>query len=394
MFGACQDVTDARRELEESFARQKLESVGTLAGGIAHDFNNLLGGVLGQAELALTVLETGSIPEEELKAIKEVALRGSEIVRQLMIYAGEERAAVGPVDLSWTVAEMVGLLKVSVSKNALLVTDLGQDLPAVQANSAQIRRIVMNLVTNASQAIGNRDGVIRVRTGRVAAAAALAHGSAERDCLELEVSDNGCGIPQEIQSRVFDPFFTTRSAGHGLGLAVVQGIVRDLGGTIQLTSAPGKGTTFRILLSCAPGVAEETAGLPRGTGEPERELITATILIVEDEDILRQAVAKVLRGRGAEVLEAANGSTAIDLLRNKGNEIDVVLLDLTIPGPSSQEVLAEAAQGRPDLKVILTSAYSEEMVTASMGSPLIRSFIRKPFPLGDLVQMLRNALSS
>jgi CheY-like chemotaxis protein len=254
----------------------------------------------------------------------------------------------------------------------------------------------MNLVTNASQAIGDRDGVIRVCTRRVAAAeaAALAPGGAERDYLELEVSDNGCGMPQAIQSKVFDPFFTTRSAGHGLGLAVVHGIIRILGGTIQLASERGKGTTFRILLSCAPAAAEETAGPPRGTGEPAREVLKATILIVEDEGVLRQAVAKVLRGKGAEVLEAANGSAAIDLLRDKGNQIDVVLLDLTIPGPSSQEVLVEAAQVRQDLKVILTSAYSEEMAAASMDSAIIRGFIRKPFPLRDLVQTLRNVLSS
>ena len=396
LFGTCQDVTDVRREQEESFARQKLESVGTLAGGIAHDFNNLLGGVLGQAELALTELETGSAPEEELKAIREVALRGSEIVRQLMIYAGKESETIGPVDLSRIVAEMVELLKVSVSKHAVLVTDLGQDLPMLEANAAQIRRIVLNLVTNASQAIGNRDGVIRVSTGRVSAAqaAALAHGSAERDYLELEVSDNGCGMSLEMQSKVFDPFFTTRSAGHGLGLAVVQGIVRNLGGTIHLASEPDKGTTFRILMPCAPAAVEETAGSLSGAEEPSCELREATVLVVEDEDMLRQAVAKVLRRKGAEVLEAANGSAAIDLLRTKGSQIDVILLDLTIPGPSSQEVLAEAAQGWPDLKVILTSAYSEEMATANMGSPIVRCFIRKPFPLGDLVQTLRSVLSS
>jgi PAS domain S-box-containing protein len=259
LFGTCQDVTDVRRAQEESFARQKLESVGTLAGGIAHDFNNLLGGVLGQAELALTELETGSAPEGELKAIREVALRGSEIVRQLMIYAGKESETNGPLDLSRTVAEMVDLLKVSVSKHAVLVTDLGQDLPALRATAGQIRRIVMNLVTNASQAIGNRDGVIRVSTGRAAAAQAamLANGSADRDYLELEVSDNGCGMSLEMQSKVFDPFFTTRSAGHGLGLAVVQGIVRNLGGTIHLESEPDKGTTFRILMPCAPAAVDE-----------------------------------------------------------------------------------------------------------------------------------------
>jgi PAS domain S-box-containing protein len=396
LIGTCQDVTDVRREQQESFARQKLESVGTLAGGIAHDFNNLLGGILGQAELALSELEAGSAPEEELKAIREVALRGSEIVRQLMIYAGKESDTVGPVDLSRTVGEMVELLKVSVSKHAVLVTNLGRDLPAVQANAAQIRRIVMNLVTNASQAIGNREGVIRVSTARVAASqsAAPVNRGTEQDYVELEVSDNGCGMPQEMQSKVFDPFFTTRSAGHGLGLAVVQGIVRNLGGTIHLASEPGKGTTFRILMPCAPVAAEETAGVQSGAGEPARELLEATVLIVEDEDVLRWAVARVLRGKGAEVLEAANGSAAIDLLRTKGGEIDLILLDMTIPGPSSQQVLAEAAQGRPDLKVILTSAYSEEMVAASVGSPVVRTFIRKPFSLRDLVQTLRSVLST
>jgi PAS domain S-box-containing protein len=397
LFGTCQDVTDVRREQEESFARQKLESMGTLAAGIAHDFNNLLGGVLGQAELALKELETGSAPEEALKTIREVALRGSEIVRQLMIYAGKESEPVGPVDLSRTVAEMVELLKVSVSKHAQLVIDLGQDLPAVRANAAQIRRIVRNLVTNASQAIGNRDGVIRVSTRRMAAArnAALAYGTAERDYLELEVADNGCGIPQEMQSKVFDPFFTTRPAGHGLALAVVQGIVRNLGGTIHLASETGRGTTFLVLVPCAPTTAEETAVPRSSAAEPAFvELLEATILVVEDEDVLRQAVAKMLRRIGFEVMEAANGSAAIDLLRSEGSRIEAILLDLTIPGPSSQEVLAEAAQGRPDLKVILTSTYSEEMAAASMGSPIIRSFIRKPFPLQDLVETLRNVLSS
>ena len=166
-FGACQDITDSRRAQQEDFARKKLESVGVLAGGIAHDFNNLLGGVLAQADLALAESASGSSPQEELTAIRDVAIRGSEIVRQLMIYAGKEREVLGLVDVSRIVAEMLELLRVSVSKRATLVTDLGQDLPAVWASAAQIRQIVMNLVTNASEAIGDRDGVIRVTTGRV-----------------------------------------------------------------------------------------------------------------------------------------------------------------------------------------------------------------------------------
>jgi DNA-binding NtrC family response regulator len=174
---------------------------------------------------------------------------------------------------------------------------------------------------------------------------------------------------------------------------VVQGIVRNLGGTIHLASEPEKGSTFRILLPCTPAVAEQTVAPQGSAGKPASESLAATILIVEDEAVLRQAIAKVLHRTGAEVLEAANGSTAIDLLRRHGGKIDMILLDVTIPGPSSQEVLAEAARGRPDSKVVLTSAYSEDVAAASMSAPIIRAFIRKPFPLGELVQTLRNVWS-
>ena len=240
----------------------RLASLGILAGGIAHDFNNLLGGVTAQAEMALAELDGGLHPQEELIAIRDVALRGSEIVRQLMVYAGKESGAVGPVDLSRIVKEMIELLKVSVSKHAVVETDLGKDLPAVRADAAQLRQIVMNLVTNASEAIGDRDGVILVTTRRLTLTGKLAGVlgiSPDGDYLALEVSDTGQGIPQEIQARVFDPFFTTKSTGHGLGLAVVHGIVRGLGGAIHVASEPGKGTTFQVLLPCAETKAEVTS---------------------------------------------------------------------------------------------------------------------------------------
>ncbi len=252
IFGACQDVTDVRRAQEESISRQKLESVGTLASGIAHDFNNLLGGVLAQAELALAELASGSRPEEELKAIRNVAIRGSEIVRQLMSYAGKDSEAPELVDVSRIVAEMIELLKVLVSRHATLDTDLGGDLPAVRGSAAQLRQIVMNLVTNASDAIGDRDGVIRVTTRSVSigrdSPGAMSDRLAAGDYLKLEVSDTGCGMSPETQARVFDPFFTTKSAGRGLGLAVVDGLVRGLHGTIHVTSEPGRGSTFCVLL--------------------------------------------------------------------------------------------------------------------------------------------------
>jgi PAS domain S-box-containing protein len=253
LFGTCQDITDVKRAQKELFARQKLESVGTLAGGIAHDFNNLLGGVMAQAELALGELAAGSRPEEELKTIRNAAIRGAEIVRQLMIYSGKESGTLELVNVSRTVTEMIELLGASISKRAKLQVDLEEDLPALWGNAPQLRQIVMNLVTNASEAIGDRDGVIRVSTRCVnkgQESQATTDRWAQSSYLQLEVSDNGCGMSQETQARIFDPFFTTKSAGHGLGLAVVDGIVRDLGGVIHLTSKLDKGTTFQVLLPC------------------------------------------------------------------------------------------------------------------------------------------------
>jgi signal transduction histidine kinase/CheY-like chemotaxis protein len=393
-FGTAKDVTADKRAREELLARQKLESVGTLAGGIAHDFNNLLGGVLSQAELGLAEYLSGLSPQPELDAIRDVAIRGSEIVRQLMIYAGKETEVVGPIDLSRAIEEMLGLLRVSISKHASLETDLGQNLPAVRGSKAQLRQMVMNLVVNASEAIGDRDGVIRLsaRQVTVGPAAARRKAVAEGDYVQLEVCDTGEGMSSETQARMFDPFFTTKSDGRGLGLAVVGGIVRGLGGTIRVVSEPGKGATFRILLPASnaePPAAKRTGPEPAERVGESHEL---TVLVVEDEDVLRQAVARMLRTAGFEVLEAANGTVAIGLLKTKGIRIDLIVLDMTIPGASSHEVAAAAAQLRPNLKVVLTSAYGEEIVRSAASATQTCSFIRKPFQFGVLLQTLQSAL--
>jgi PAS domain S-box-containing protein len=397
LFGACQDITDARREQEKSVARQKLESVGTLANGIAHDFNNLLGGILAEAELGLVELGAGLSPEAELKVIRDAALRGSEIVRELMIYAGKESPAVGLVDISEIVEEMLELLKVSVSKHAMLKTDLGKDLPAIRANAAQLRQIVMNLVTNASDAIGYQDGMIRVTTKCVKIgqdSEAISDRLAGGHHVQLEVSDTGHGMSLEMQAKVFDPFFTTKPQGHGLGLAIIDGIVRGLAGSIYLTSEPGRGTTFQILLPCAEAVPGTVTDPVSSAGEPAHPSPTITLLVVEDEDLLRQALVKMLHKAGFVALEAANGSAAIDILRTNEGKIDVILLDMTIPGASSHQVVTEAAQARPATRVILTSAYSQERLTPPLSASQVCGFIRKPFQLNDLIQMLRNVLGA
>ena len=266
MFGTVQDITEEMRAHLASLASQKLESVVTLAGGVAHDFNNLLGSALAQAELGLGELEAGLSPKEELRAIHDIAIRGSEIVRQLMVYTGKESAAVEPLNLSVIVKEMLQLLKVSVSKHAVIEAVFAEDLPEVRANAAQLRQIVMNLVINASEAIGNTDGVIRVATSRETADPSSPGGVWEpvgaSQYVRLSISDTGCGMTSETQSKVFDPFFTTKSTGHGLGLATTQGIVRNLGGTIRLMSEPGKGTTFHIMLPCSDKQPESTKRSP------------------------------------------------------------------------------------------------------------------------------------
>jgi PAS domain S-box-containing protein len=394
VFGACQDVTDARRVQQEAFARQKLESVGTLANGIAHDFNNLLGGVLTQAELALSELDAGSRPEEELRTICSVAMHGSEIVRQLMIYTGQESGEPGLTNVAWTVREMAELLKFSISKHATLHTDLDEDLPAVSASGAQVQQIVMNLVINASEAIGDRDGAIQLSVRRVKVGqdrhAWIPGELPEGDFVQLEVTDTGRGMAQETQARAFDPFFTTKVLGHGLGLAVVSGIVRGAAGAIHLASEPGKGTTVRVLLPCAESMANVAPG-PNSSAESTLLDQPSTVLVVEDEDSLRSATVKMLRRNGFCVLEAPDGTTAIAAIRGDV-AIDVLLLDVTLPGTSSREVLAEARRRRPAMRAIVTSAYSEEFALASLQSDVER-FIRKPYSLRDLVGLVRQTLS-
>ena len=395
----CLDLTEIRQAQEEASERQKLESLGVLAGGIAHDFNNLLGGALAYTELAQSKLGDGNSPDEELRHIREVASRGSEIVRQLMIFAGQERGTLEFLDVSSLVSEMLELLRVSISKHAVLKTELGAGLPPVRGNASQIRQLVMNLITNASEAIGDRDGVIRVLTevvlvgseGTPPGAANLRAG----DYLRLEVSDNGCGMTPETQRKAFDPFFSTKFVGRGMGLAMVQRIVRELEGAVHVVSSPGNGTSMQILLPCA--VAPASVNEVRVDADPHPAASPAprrTILIVEDEQALLYAISKLLERRGFSVIQASNGTAALELIRKHQDRIDAMLLDATLPGASSREVLDEAERLRPELVAVLTSAYSRDTVAASFAGLTIADFVRKPFQIGDLVTLLGDRLSA
>ncbi len=396
-IGSCIDITDLKRTQAEVLSTQKLESLGVLAGGIAHDFNNLLGGILAEAELVEADFAAGLPPGEEIERIKSVAIRGAEIVRELMVYAGRDQSGlVEPVDLSLLVEEMLDLLKVSISKKVVLKVNLDKDLPAVWGNAPQLRQVVMNLVINASEAIGEDQGVIRVATSRAMEGPGSTLNNAASpisDYLRLEVSDTGSGMTEEARAKIFDPFFTTKFAGRGLGLAVVQGVVRDHKGAVNVVSDPGHGATFQVLLPCSARRALKAGASTSARAEQAHDRV-GTILIVEDEELLRQAVSTALRKKGFSVIEARDGSTGMDLMRRHQEDINVILLDVTLPGRSSKEILDEARRIRPDLKVILTSAYDKNTVDISFSGLPITHFIRKPFQLSDLAGVLQDALSS
>ena len=398
-IASCVDLTDIRKAQEEAYEHQNLESLGALSGGIAHDFNNLLGGTLALSELAQAKLAEGTAPFDELQKICDVATRGSEIVRQLMIYAGNESAAFEPVDLTSLVTEMLELLKVAVPKHAVLKTSLAQGLPRVRADSAQIRQIVMNLVTNATEAIVDHDGVIQVMTHRLAGGSGSNQLDAAKDLPEgdyvcLEVSDNGCGMTPETQRKAFDPFFTTKFAGRGMGLAIVQRIVRGLGGGIDIVSSPGNGSSIHVVLPCVADMAR-TNDAHAALALKERgsqTLGNISILVVEDERPLLLAVTTLLQRRGFSVTQASDGSSALELIRTCHGRFDAMLLDVTLPGASSREVLEEAERLRPDLVAILTSAHNHESIRGKFTGLRAEHFIRKPFGIDDLVRLLHTLL--
>jgi CheY-like chemotaxis protein len=280
---------------------------------------------------------------------------------------------------------MMQLLKVSISKGATLRVDVPEDLPAVWANAAQICQVVMNLVINASEALGEREGVISVTVTRVPSP------SSHRDHIRLEVSDTGCGMTEEIRGKMFDPFFTTKFAGRGLGLAAVQGIVRSHDGLLDVASALGQGCRIEILLPCASEPEEGSGHAPLSTRH--RWTLSGTILVVEDEDILRHAVTRMLRKSDLNVIEASDGKSALELFRVNPSGIDVALLDMTLPGMQGREVLGELRRIRPDLKVIVTSAYGKDQAQSTLGELQPWLYIRKPYQFTELMELLRKVCS-
>jgi PAS domain S-box-containing protein len=399
---------DARRELEadlrareqqQKYERQllqsqKLESLGVLAGGIAHDFNNLLTGVLGYASLARMRLAPQDPIGQDLKQIESAAQRAADLCLQMLAYAGRGQFVVQPVDLNLLTQEMTQLLATALSKKAVLKYNLTPELPQVKADATQLRQIVMNLVTNASDAIGPRSGVVTVTTGVIDADARYLGEIPSSDLaagryVYLEVSDTGCGMADEVKARIFDPFFTTKFTGRGLGLAAVQGIVRAHHGAIKVYSQVNKGTTFKVLLPALDEPAELAAPLARASVPAGRG---RRVLVVDDEEDVRVFARKVLELAGFAVTVAVDGQDGVDVFSAAQDAFELVLLDLTMPRLGGADAYRALRRQRTDVRVVLTSGFAAAEATSGFEGKGLAGFLRKPFRADDLLAAVFDAI--
>ncbi len=379
----------ARREVDASEARarhvQKLESIGVLAGGIAHDFNNLLHVVLGNADLARLHLAADSMAREHLDEVVRATQRAADLAQQLLAYSGRGAVETRQLDLSCEVRELATLLRTALTKQGTLVWELAVDLPAITADPTQIRQVVMNLITNASDSLGEGAGTIALRTGTVADGDEV---PGPGQFVYLEVVDNGCGMDTGTLQRIFDPFFSTKFTGRGLGLSAVMGIVESHGGHIRIRTAPAEGTTFRVLF---PATAGDANAPPRRiSGADWRG--HGTVLVIEDEDEVREVVGRMLERLGFHVIAAQDGVAALERLDEHDGSVAAVLLDLSMPRMGGYEVLQRIRGRKPDLPVILMSGYTEQEVASKVldARSGVVGFLQKPFLPEDLTSVLRH----
>jgi len=393
IVGSVRDRTDDVRVEEERLRlerqiqqAQKLESLGVLAGGIAHDFNNLLVGILGNASLALNEAPpNGTIPAL-LTDIERAAQRAAELTRQLLAYAGKGRFIVEPVSLSSLVEEMLTLVRSAMSRKAELHLDLARDLPAISADATQLRQIVMNLLTNASDALEDRPGTIALRTGLHHVDASYRATMLGGEPLEdgafvfLEVSDTGVGMSPETVSRIFDPFFTTKFTGRGLGLAATRGIVQGHRGAIKVYSEEGKGTTFRLFFPAIDALPAKhlAPGLTPGWSGH------GTVLVIDDEPAVRRVIRAILERMGFEVLEASDGAVGVEVFEQQRERINLTLLDLTMPKLDGEETFRQLRLIEPDVRVLLMSGYNAQNVTSQFVGKGLAGFVQKPFRADEL----------
>jgi two-component system, cell cycle sensor histidine kinase and response regulator CckA len=416
-FHIGRDITE-RRRLEEERARSqaqrereekerhglearlqqahKLESLGRLAGGIAHDFNNLLMAILGNIDLALDLLPHGSPAREPLVAAGRASGRATDLTRQMLACAGRGKFSVETFDLSRLIEETADILRASVSKKAELRFELATGLPPIRGDASQIRQILMNVVVNASEALGDLEGSITITTtaawcSRVELADHLhSDDLSEGRYVHLEVRDTGPGMDPQTVARVFDPFFTTKFTGRGLGLAVVLGIARGHKAAVRIDSAPGRGTTFRVLFPSA----SMTDGAALGLGAEVSSAGSGVVLLVDDEEDVRRPARAMLERLGYQVVEAGDGREAMSVFAANRSSIRCVLLDLSMPHMDGEETFRALRASEPAVRVIVSSGYGEQDTASRFADAEPAAFIQKPYTLQRLGEVLSRVLAT
>lgn len=401
--GVTLDVTarmeeERRRAESEAHSResQRLESLGLLAGGIAHDFNNLLLAIMGNADLARMRLASGSEEEKFLGVVLTASQRASELCNELLAYSGKGKVLIRPFRLDELVREMGRLIEVTLPKGVELYTEFSPSTPTVECDVAQIQQVVLNLITNAADALRGMQGTIRIQTGREDAGPAglreyqLAEGLASGEYAFLRIEDTGCGMDEATLRKLFDPFFTTKEQGRGLGMAAVLGIVRGHSGAIRVDSTPGKGTRFSVLLPISDSAPESLA---RGGSADAAAAGTGTILVVDDEPTIRMLAVDVLSSAGYAVVEASDGLEGVDAYRSNYQRLAAVLLDLTMPRMNGIEALDRMREIDASVPVVVSTGYDKSELLMGGDQRGIRHFLQKPYLPRDLLRAIGGAIA-
>ena len=373
----------------------KLESLGVLAGGIAHDFNNLLVGILGNASLAQEMLPPGGPISELMADVVNASDKAAQLTRQMLAYSGRGKFVVEPVDLSTMVREILPLVSRSISPAVSVDLSLASNLPPVECDKTQMQQVIMNLLINAAESCAGQAGMVHVSTSLATADArsllpAFGLPPVQPGAfVRLEVRDTGCGMSEEVKAKIFDPFFTTKFAGRGLGLSAALGIIRSHHGAVQVESASGKGTTFRIYFPAAAGVPEPAADAKT---QRQQHAGGGTILVVDDEEVVRRTARVTLQRYGYRVLTADNGQAAVRLFESMAGEIELVILDLTMPVMGGEAALEHLKRIDPAAKILLSSGFSSAEVTERFQGRGLAGFLQKPYAASKLAEEVHAAL--
>ena len=410
---ACNDITREKNAEEERIKfelrmqhAQKLESLGIIAGGIAHDFNNILMAVLGHADIAQEEIGENPVAKKSIGNIITAGKRATELAQQLLVYSGKGEVKIHAIDINQLVSEMMNLIQVSISKKVHTSFRPGTHTPPVRGNQSQLRQVILNLLTNASQAIGNTSGKVFLTTGKIFCTHndLSAYSMPTRPGVDLplpettytfiDIEDTGCGMDETTKEKLFDPFYTTKKTGTGLGMAAVLGILRQHRGTMTIESAPGKGTRIRVLLPSAapalkthkkPALESKPMPMPHNGG---------LILIADDEDPVRKISQRMVEKLGFSVITACDGNEAVAIYEDRQHEIQGVILDMTMPGLNGREALDRIQRINPSVKAIIASGYGSSPSESADGEhpPSRCGYLQKPYQIAELRQVLQKIL--